>query len=242
MSKIKRLYIDCETSPNIGFFWNPGHKVNISYENIIKERAIICICYSWEGDAKVHALTWNKGCDKKMLIDFMKVAGEADEIVGHNGDRYDIPWIRTRCIFHRIPVPSGYATIDTLKFARSKCRFNSNRLDYIAKFLGFKGKIHTGFDLWKNICLRNCQESLDKMVRYCKGDVKELKKVLQVFINHIPAKVHHGVVNGGEKEDCPECGSVRMSKVRVKVSATGQKRRQLQCKDCGKHHTIAFKE
>ena len=47
-SSFKRLYLDIETSPNIGMFWESGYKKNISYDNIIKERAIICICYKWK--------------------------------------------------------------------------------------------------------------------------------------------------------------------------------------------------
>jgi DNA polymerase elongation subunit (family B) len=90
MVKRKRLYFDIEVSPNIGFFWNPGHKISISYENIIHERAIICICYKWEYEKKVSFLTWDsKQCDKAMLKEFIKVANEADEMVGHNGDRFD---------------------------------------------------------------------------------------------------------------------------------------------------------
>ena len=131
--KIKRLFFDIETSPNIGLFWTAGYKQNISHDNIIKERAIICIAYKWAGEKKIHALTWDKNQDDKaMLAQFIKIANEADELIGHNGDRFDLPWIRTRCIYHNIPVFPNYVTIDTLKSARSKFKFNSNaiRLSY----------------------------------------------------------------------------------------------------------------
>ena len=79
-TKRKRLYFDIETSPNIGFFWTAGFKLNISTESIIKERAIICICYKWEEDKVTHSLNWDsKQNDKKMLQEFIKVANEADE-------------------------------------------------------------------------------------------------------------------------------------------------------------------
>jgi hypothetical protein len=41
----KRLFYDIETSPNIGFFWSSSYKANIPHDNIIKERAVICICW-----------------------------------------------------------------------------------------------------------------------------------------------------------------------------------------------------
>ena len=71
---IKRLFFDIETSPNIGLFWEAGYKKNIDYSNIIKERAIICICYKWQGEKITHGLHWDsKQDDKKMLIDFIKI-------------------------------------------------------------------------------------------------------------------------------------------------------------------------
>lgn len=101
----KRLYFDIEVSANIGFFWKPGYNLNIGYENIIKEAGIICICYKWEGDKKVHSLTWDKHqSDKKLLQDFIKVANTADELVGHNGDKFDLPWVRTRCLYHGVEI------------------------------------------------------------------------------------------------------------------------------------------
>ena len=43
MHNIKRLFFDIETSPNIGYFWRAGYKLNIGADNIIEERKIICI-------------------------------------------------------------------------------------------------------------------------------------------------------------------------------------------------------
>ena len=240
MNKIKSLFFDIETSPNIGFFWASGFKLNISYENIIKERAIICIAYKWAGEKTTHYLTWDKNqSDKKLLEEFIKIANQADELVGHNGDKFDLPWIRTRCLFHNILVFPNYSTLDTLKSARSKFRFNSNRLDYIAQFLGLGKKIHTGFNLWKEIVLNNDKKSLDKMVTYCKGDVILLEKIYNRLSSYIPAKVHHGVANGGDVCSCPECGSNSMVYTKKRYTSLGTVRVQLKCTDCGKYHTVS---
>jgi uncharacterized protein YprB with RNaseH-like and TPR domain len=240
MSKIKKLFFDIETSPNIGLFWTAGYKQNISPESIIKERAIICIAYKWAGDNKTHALTWdNSQNDKAMLEKFIKVANEADELIGHNGDRFDLPWIRTRCLYHRVPAFPNYTTLDTLKNARSKFKFNSNKLDYIAKFLGIGAKVHTGYDLWKNIVLNNDKKALKEMVEYCKNDVVILENVYNEMSPYIPAKTHHGVLIGGEKHSCPECGSDDMKFSKKRMSAAGTPRIQLQCQSCGKYHTVS---
>jgi DNA polymerase elongation subunit (family B) len=242
MNKIKkkRLFFDIETSPNIGFFWQSGYKLNIPYSNIIKERAIICICYKWEGESKVYSLNWDENQDDKtMLTAFMQVANEAHEMIGHNGDKFDLPWIRTRCLFHRIPTFPTYTTIDTLKQARSKFRFNSNRLDYIANYLGVGSKTETGFDLWKDIVLKNDKTALKKMIDYCKNDVNILEKVYKEISNYVPHKVHYGVLHTDDKCSCPECGSTDMRFSQKRYTATGMARIQLQCNSCHKYHTVS---
>ena len=242
MNKIKRLFFDIETSPNIGLFWSSGYRLTVSHENIIKERSIICICYKWADEKEVYSLTWDKNQnDKKLLQEFIKIVNEADELIGHNSDKFDLPWIRTRCLYHRIPVFPNYSTLDTLKNARSKFKFNSNKLDYIAKFLGVGEKIHTGYDLWKKIVLEKDKEALSQMVEYCKNDVTILEKVYKELSNYMPAKTHHGILQGQGKCSCPECGSTNMIFSKKRLTATGIPRIQLQCKNCGKYHTVSYK-
>ena len=213
-------------------------KKNIDYSNIIKERAIICICYKWEDDKEVGWLTWDaKQCDKKMLEKFVKIANSADELVGHNGDKFDLAWIRTRCLYHGIGMFPNYTTIDTLKIARSKFKFNSNKLNYIAKFLGIGQKIHTDFDLWKRIVLNKDKVAMDKMVRYCKMDVILLEKVYKQLSTHIAPKTHYGVIFGQDRGNCPECGSNDLIRHLQRISASGLKKIVYQCKTCGKYNT-----
>lgn len=238
--KIKQLFFDIETCPNIGLFWQAGYKQNIPYDNIIQERRIICICYKWRGEKQVHSLVWDKNQnDKTMLQQFVKIANEADELIGHNGDKFDLPWVKTRCLFHSIPMFPSYTTLDTLKAARSKFKFQSNTLNYIAGFLGLGSKSPTSFDLWKKILLNNDAKSLDYMIKYCKQDVVLLEKVYLKLSNYITAKTHHGMLNGGEKTDCPECGCKKMKLNQNRISASGLKRIQLQCTSCGKYHTVS---
>jgi DNA polymerase elongation subunit (family B) len=233
----RRLFFDIEVSPNIGMFWEAGYKKNISHENIIKERAIICICYKWEDDKDVMFLQWDsKQSDKKMLEQFVKITNQADELVGHNGDRFDLSWIRTRCLFHKIQMFPNYTTIDTLKISRSKFKFNSNKLDYIAQFLGMGKKIHTDFSLWTNILLNKDKVAMAKMIKYCKMDVILLEKVYKQLSSHIMPKTHYGVIFGGDRSECPECGSDEYIKIGTRVTATGVRHQRKQCKTCNKFY------
>ena len=236
--KRKRLYFDIETSPNIGLFWSAGYKQKIDYSNIIKERAIIFICYKWEDEKQVYSLNWDKSqSDKKLLQEFIKVANQADELVGHNGDKFDLPWIRTRCLYHRIDLFPKYTTIDTLKLSRRQFRFNSNRLDYIASFLGIGKKIKTDFNLWKDIVLNKCEKSMAKMIDYCKQDVRLLEQVHKELRLHDTPKTHYGVIETGDIRTCPECGSNNIHISKTRILASGNKQIQYRCNDCGKYHT-----
>ena len=237
-TKRRRLFFDIETSPNIGLFWEAGYKKNITTDNIIRERAIICICYKWEDEKEVYALQWDaKQNDKRMLEQFIAVANTANELVGHNGDKFDLAWIRTRCLFHGIDMFPTYQTIDTLKVARSKFRFQSNRLNYIAEFLGLGGKIKTEFNLWKDILLNKDKVAMEKMIKYCKKDVSLLEEVYKLLGNHIAPKTHYGVVFGYDRGTCPECGSDDLIKNNSVVTATGLTRIQYKCKTCNKFHS-----
>ena len=238
VTKRRRLFFDIETSPNVGLFWQAGYKQRIDYSNIIKERAIICICYKWEGEKEVYSLQWDKKqCDKKMLTEFVQIANQADELVGHNGDKFDLPWVRGRCVHHRIEMFPTYNTIDTLKISRNKFRFNSNRLDYIASYLGIGRKIKTDFNLWKDIVLGHSETAMDKMVKYCKGDVKLLEHVYNRIKGHTEPKLHYGVIFGSDRGDCPECGSDDLTKVKGRTTKTGLKKIQVKCNTCGTYHT-----
>ncbi|NBW15692.1 MAG: hypothetical protein EBR82_47670, partial [Caulobacteraceae bacterium] len=160
----------------------------------------------------------------------------------HNCDRFDLKWLKTRCLYHRIPMYPSYTTLDTLKVARSQFSLNSNKLDYIAKFLGFGGKMETGgFDLWKAIVLDKCRKSLDKMVKYCKRDVILLEKVYEELRTYAPHKFNYAVAYGGERADCPNCESVRTHISKTKTTAQGVVKRQMQCNDCGTYFTISNK-
>tara|TARA_R110000822_G_scaffold238449_4_gene368596 strand:- start:648 stop:1436 length:789 start_codon:yes stop_codon:yes gene_type:complete len=240
--KFKRLFFDIETSYNIVSSWNVGYELNISPDNIIKERAIICICYKWEDESKIHELHWDKGDDKQMLIKFSKIINGADEIIGHNGDNFDIKWLRTRCLFHSIDVFPDYQTVDTLKLSRGNFKFNSNKLDYIAKLLGLGGKMETGgLKLWDDIILRNNKTSLTKMIDYCKKDVLILEQVFKRLNPYVKSKTHVAVLEGGNRCSCPNCSSTRLQKRGTSVTASGLIKQRLQCQDCGKYTSIPSK-
>lgn len=230
---IKRLFFDIETSPCIGYFWNPGWKVKLGYENIIEPWKVICISYKWENSEQVHTLVWDKKqCDKSLLEAFIKIANQADELVAHNGDRFDIKKIRTRCIYHKIPMFPNYRSLDTLKKARGGFSFPSNRLNDIGQFLGVGEKLpHSGFSMWKDV-MNGDVEQLETMIDYCERDVILLEDVYKSMQQYVVNNTHAGVIQGGFKHECPNCGNEHATLVKNNVTAKGTIKRLMECDSC----------
>jgi DNA polymerase elongation subunit (family B) len=238
----KILFIDIETSYATGWFWRPGYNLNITYDQILTEPAIICVCYKYNDSGKVYSLSWDKGDDKELCKEFHRILNTADIVVGHNGDKFDIPWLKTRMLFHGISNMPEIQSIDTLKIARSKFKFNSNRLDYLGKFFGFGGKKDTGgIDLWHDIIQHNSNIALKKMISYCCRDVILLEKVYNKLQLYIKPKIHVGIFQGHSKCSCPKCGSERTKSDGNLVSAAGIRKKKMECLSCRKYFSISEK-
>jgi len=237
--KPKRLFYDIETSYNIVKSWRIGYNLSLQPEDIIKERAIITIAYKWEGEKDVTVLSWDKGCDKKIIEDFVKVMSEADELVGHNVDRYDTKFIMARALKHNISVLPKYQSTDTLKLAKKHFMLNSNKLDYIAQYLGIGHKTkHRGLEMWDDIILRNDSKALEEMIEYNVQDVFLTEQVYHKLMEYSLPKVNHASKQTGDKHTCPQCGSDHAELHKTYISSTGTKTRLMNCLNCSTNFTI----
>jgi DNA polymerase elongation subunit (family B) len=222
---LKVLLYDIETSYNIVSTWRAGYNITIPHYSIIKERAIICVSYKWLGEDQVYTLTWDKDQNDKFLLEqFIEVMNEADILVAHNGDRFDLKWLRTRALFHGLEMLPNYVTVDTLWLAKKHFYFNSNKLDYVSKFLGFEGKINTDSGLWDKVILDNDIEALNQMVEYCEMDVVQLEKVYNKLKVFDKSKQHAGVLAGDTKASSPITGSKDLEWVKTITTNAGTKK------------------
>ena len=168
----KILFIDIETSPNIAYVWGKYEQNTLG--DYLQERMIISVAWKWLGKSKVESMCipdfygYKKSPtkNKKLIEKLHSLFCAADIIVAQNGDNFDTKMANTEFIQYGLTPPPPYKTVDTLKIARSKFRFNSNKLDDLGNRLGLGRKIHTGgFNLWVD-CLRGKKEAWDKMVKY----------------------------------------------------------------------------
>ena len=231
------MFFDIETSPNIGYFWRPGRKVSIDYDNIITERKIICICWKYLGYDDIYDLTWEKKnngfCDKNMLKEFIKEINDAHIVVGHNGDAFDVRWIKGRALQLGLDPITNVHSLDTFKLARFNFNLNSYRLDYIAKYLGLGAKVSTGgFDLWKRV-MDGDDDALEEMVHYCRNDTVLLEDIfvkIAPYVDNFP-KTNMSFIMNGDREGCTKCGSYNILKHGHRYTIAGKKRRWM-CAEC----------
>jgi hypothetical protein len=204
---------------------------------VVKDTYMLSFAYKWLGESTVHAVglpdfpgyTRDKENDKALVTRLWELMNDADIIVAHNGDAFDIKKANTRFIIHRLPPPEPSKTIDTLKLARKVGKFKSNKLDSLGQDLGEGRKLpHTGFHLWKG-CMRGDLPSWKLMLRYNKQDVALLERV---YLRFRPwAASHPNVTLYSGRPGCPKCGSARSQK-RGFVYAQRSRFQNYMCLDC----------
>jgi hypothetical protein len=155
-----------------------------------------------------------------MLKAFAKEYDKADLVVAYNGKSFDIKWIKGRMAYHGIPPLSPVQICDPYLDVRSSMNLNSNKMDYVAKFLGEEGKTPMSFKDWKDV-MSGSKRALNKMDKYCKQDVLVLENVYKKTRPYVESK---GICRSlmQDKEVCPECGSHATVKHGIYYTKTGR--------------------
>jgi len=197
------LYIDLEVSKSL--YWNYGLDVRSGRLNPADTKQkyfIICWAATYNGKkiwgdsvTPKEVQSWNKGNpnpDERILSQLQGLMQSADIIAGHNVDRYDMKRANTRFLLTGLNPIIGKKTHDTLKIARAKFAFESNRLDDICFDLGLRGKFDVTNKDWLKIVNDGDEKTLEKVYRYNRNDVKEGKAVLDRLMKYSGKKKYYG--------------------------------------------------
>ena len=231
MSK-KILLFDLETSPNLGYVWGKWEQNVLSYT---KEWELLSVAYKWLDEKEVHCLKrpdFKDKTDKALTKELKKLLDQAEIVIAHNGDEFDIKKSNAKFIQHGLGPTSAYQKIDTKKVAKKYFKFNSNSLDDLGQLLGVGRKEKTGgFDLWLD-CMAGKKEAWKRMVQYNKQDVLLLERV---YLKLRPWMEQHPNVSFLQDDlpnGCPKCGEKKLYPKGFKYNKTG-KVRQYVCTNCG---------
>ena len=234
---MKKLYLDIETAPNVVLAWGLFNQ-NISINQIVKPGYTLCWAAKWEDEKEImFSSVWGDG-ETKMLKRMHKLLSKADAVIHYNGKSFDMPILNKEFIKHRIHPPTPYQQIDLLQTARYKFKFTSNKLDYVAQFLGLGSKTqHKGMSLWVG-CMEGNKRDLKIMEKYNKQDVRLLPKVYNALLpwiqNHPNENLYHDLVDkqGEHVTVCTNCGSSHIVRNGTEKLAT-QCYQRYKCMDCG---------
>lgn len=238
MKKPNIILFDVETAPMEVRTFSLFNKQPIHHTNIITDWFMISAAWKRLGEDKVYSASIKEaGNDYEVVKKLREVLNDADIVIGHNSDKFDIKKLNARIIYHSLPPLSPCTSVDTLKEVRKIAAFSSNRLDYLGKHLVGHGKIETSSGLWERAMNGN-RKAIKEMVEYNKIDVVRLEELYVKLLPYIKTHPHLGVLGGEERHSCPKCSSLKIVRHKVRVTAGGTQRQQLQCEKCGSYHTV----
>lgn len=244
MSQQRILFFDIETAPMLAYVWQAKTDY-VQPHQITHETYMLSWAAKWAHQKQVKSdvlrpAEAKKQVDTRIVVSLADMLREADVVVGHNLDRFDIPMVNNRLMILEEEPLGPIRTIDTLKLARGAFRLASNRLDYLARQMGVGRKIDTSFDLWRG-CYHGEQKALSKMVRYNRQDVRVLEDVydrMRPYVKGVPRLVD---ANHRGEHVCPTCGGSDLER-RGFYHTNASVFQRYRCRDCKRWSRAASRE
>ena len=238
-SKPRIILFDLETIPDMKEAMKVWPQLSNYPGLTLRATITTIICAGWKilGEKKIHCINawdfpnWKKNIndDSRVVKEIYKVLKDADQVVTHNGKRFDWKFLQTRLMKHRLTPLHKIHHVDTCAEAKRNLFAFNNRLGTISKLVADTDKLDNGgWDLWVQVSQRKAK-ALKLMTRYCKQDVKVLEDVYMAL-----RPIVTGVVNYNRFTDvagCHACGSTKLISRGWRITQT-QKYKRYQCTNC----------
>lgn len=227
---MKMLYLDIETTPHEGTFWNLFPKY-IPIGQIKSPTGMLCWAARWEGSRDV---IFRSIKDKDMVETMHELLDEADCVCHYNGTSFDMKHLNREFALRGLRPPSHYHQVDLLKTVRANFKLASNKLDWVVQYFGLGAKVkHAGIELWYG-CQANNPRDWKTMEKYNKMDVKLLPKLYKFLLPWIKNHPNVGLyVDNPRSEVCPICASQGKHKQVEDFVTKTHTYNQYTCVDCG---------
>lgn len=228
------LFFDLESAPLKAWVWR-AHDNYIAPERLEHDTFLLTWAAKWSDrkGIKYGRLTGEEAIaqdDHRITQELADLMRSADRVVAHNGDKFDIPLLQGRLLANGQEPLGPIPSIDTLKLARSSIKIASNKLDYLAQFLGIGQKSPMQFSDWE-AAYHGDEAALRKMDRYCRQDVRLLEQVydrLEPYMKGLPRLVEPGT---GDRGVCPFCGADELER-RGKYRTNASTFQRFRCRSC----------
>lgn len=168
--------------------------------------------------------------ERNLLKDVSEELLTADVWLGHFSTLYDLPFINSRLLYHKLPVlPPNFAHIDTWRIARNRLKLRNNRLITISEFLGTEDEKNAiKPEQWLR-ALGGHRPSMAYIVDHCRRDVLVLEEAYSRLRPLVLDHPSRGLVDG--RGGCGVCGA-RIQKRGYHITRT-RKYQRFQCTECG---------
>lgn len=240
IDKPRVLFLDVETAPLSAWVWGLFDQ-NVGLSQINKEWHLLSFCAKWLDDPESKVVymdqskTKNIEDDSKLLKAVWKLMDTCDILVTQNGVSFDVKKLNARFVLNGMTPPSSYKNIDTLRIAKQKFGFTSNKLEWMTKKLCKKytklaHSEFSGFELWKQ-CLAGNKKAWKVMREYNIADVLSLEELYHKLLPWANNAPNFSIYNNEYHHVC-RCGSTNSVRNGYAYTTTGKFIRYL-CKDCG---------
>jgi DNA polymerase elongation subunit (family B) len=230
---VRVLLLDIETAPNIGQVWDIWNQ-NIGINQLQASGYVQCWAAKWIGKKEVFFESNWRQSHSKMLRPIHRLLSDADAVVSWNGARFDTPTLNKEFLLNGILPPAPYKEIDLFVVAKSRFKFVSNKLEYVADALGCgKKDLHPefpGHELWAE-CLKGNPKAWKVMERYNKNDTVIMEAMYEKFLPWINDHPHSGLYSGAPTV-CPNCSASSLQSRGFAYTKLSQYRRFV-CTACG---------
>lgn len=234
----KVLVLDIETAPIMAYTWGIWNQ-NIQPSNIHSDWFCLTWAAKWLFEDKVYSakLTSKEAInqdDSRIIKGIWKLLNEADIVIAHNGQKFDLPKLNSRFIVNQLHPPLPYQQIDTLLHIRRQFGFTSNKLDYVNQLLNLpRKKENDGMPLWIN-CYKGDTKALSDMLEYNIEDVRILEETYLRIRAWIKPHPNMGLFILDETQSrCPSCGSHELQMQGKEYKTTANSYEQFRCCNCG---------
>jgi len=248
--KARVLYFDLET--RMGLQHKPFYQLkNYSrYDNnkqLGEDVILLCLAWKWAHESTVYSVSVasdkerfanDPSDDYYVTAKLVSLVEQADVAIAHNGEKFDMKKLRTRCIANGFNPFCESIMEDTLKIAKSRFDFASNALAYIATRLELPEQKGTP-PKWEDV--RNADYDIIKECEsYCRQDIRTLVGVAERLLPWKKGGTDANMFIEGATDHpnlmvCANvlCQSDNIEPINNVVKKTRSKYQAMQCNDCG---------
>lgn len=229
MDSVKTLILDIETMPLEGYFWRLWDE-NIGINQIKEHGGVLSWAAGWVGEDHVNFSSLYHDGHDEMVHQIWDMLDKADEVVGWNSNRFDIPHLNTEFLKMGLGPPSPYKKVDLFQTVKNTFKLPSNKLDYFAQQLGIGEKVdHEGFPLWIK-CMQGDDDAWRRMMEYNIHDVELTEVARERLLPWITTGINRSAF--ADTHVCPNCGGSHLHS-RGYHRTLSLVYRKYQCQSCG---------